>query len=304
MKDSPLVSVCLITYNHKEYIVQAIESVLMQKTSFGWELIVADDYSTDGTRDILLEYQKQYPELITLILQEHNVGPAKNWMTLMEKPRTKYIAYFEGDDYWTDPLKLQKQVNVLEKNDELAIAAHGSYKLTDKLSLVESPFKTDTIWSTKDILINNWYIMSASLMFRKSMMALWPDWIAEISHGDLALILVTSLNGNGFYSPEPMSVYRITKSGAMAKFTLEDSKKYILLMDHFNKMSGYKFDREISAIKEKSRKDILQQYLRQNQRANIVSRKYWQNIIQSLKWAKPGELPYVVRRIITDRKLK
>src|SRR6187402_2860382 len=126
MKDSPLVSVCLITYNHKEYIVQAIESVLMQKTSFGWELIVADDYSTDGTRDILLEYQKQYPELITLILQEHNVGPAKNWMTLMEKPRTKYIAYFEGDDYWTDPLKLQKQVNVLEKNDELAIAAHGS----------------------------------------------------------------------------------------------------------------------------------------------------------------------------------
>ena len=301
----PLLSVCLITYKHELYIRQAIESVLSQKVNFTWEFIVAEDCSPDKTRQIVLEYKDKYPDLFRLILQETNVGPFQNVFDLLSAATGKYIAYLEGDDYWIDPLKLQKQVDVLEKNSTLAMATHASYRLMeDQLSLVDSPFQVDTVWSTKDILANDWFIMSASLMVRRSMMDISPAWYSKASNGDLALILLTSLNGNGFYTPDPMSVYRITKTGAMANFTVEDSKKYIVLMDHFNKTSGYKFEKEIAVIKDRSRKDILNQYLEQNRRTNIGSLKYWQNFINALKRAKIRDLFYVVRRTVTDKKLK
>src|SRR5260221_9377408 len=105
---TPLLSVCLITYNHSKFIRQAIEGVLMQSVNFSWELIIADDCSTDGTREILLEYKQKYPDFIKLILQKQNVGPAKNWLGLITSPKSKYIAYFEGDDFWIHPFKLQK----------------------------------------------------------------------------------------------------------------------------------------------------------------------------------------------------
>jgi glycosyltransferase involved in cell wall biosynthesis len=115
---SPLLSVCLITYNHAIFINQAIEGVLMQKVDFSWEIIIADDCSTDGTRDTLINYQKKYPHLIKLILQEKNVGAAKNWQDLITKSKSKYIAYLEGDDYWTSPLKLQKQMDIFHRHPD------------------------------------------------------------------------------------------------------------------------------------------------------------------------------------------
>lgn len=123
---SPLLSVCLITYNHAGYIKQAIEGVLMQKVSFSWELIIADDCSTDGTREIILDFQKRFPKLIRLILQEKNVGPDRNWSDLIRASNAKYIAYLEGDDYWVDPLKLQKQVDIfLEFPDTVICGARA-----------------------------------------------------------------------------------------------------------------------------------------------------------------------------------
>lgn len=122
----PLLSVCLITYNHAGYIKQAIEGVLMQKASFSWELIIADDFSTDGTREIILDFKKRFPQLIRLILQEKNVGPDRNWSDLMKASKAKYIAYLEGDDYWVDSLKLQKQVDIfLEFPDTVICGARA-----------------------------------------------------------------------------------------------------------------------------------------------------------------------------------
>jgi glycosyltransferase involved in cell wall biosynthesis len=118
---SPLLSVCLITYNHGNYIKQAIEGVLMQITNFTWEFIIADDCSIDGTREIVVEYQKKYPNLIKLILQNKNVGAAQNWLDLINASKSKYIAYLEGDDYWVDPLKSQKQVDVFLKHPDTII---------------------------------------------------------------------------------------------------------------------------------------------------------------------------------------
>ena len=116
-----LLSVCLSTYNHVKYIREAIDGVLMQKVNFSWELIIADDFSTDGTREIVLSYKEKYPEFIKLVLQEKNVGALRNWFDLLNVPASKYIAYFEGDDYWTDSYKLQRQVDFLEKNEDYGL---------------------------------------------------------------------------------------------------------------------------------------------------------------------------------------
>lgn len=111
-----LLSVSLITFNQKEYIAQAIESVLMQKTNFNFELVLSDDCSTDGTRDICIDYQKKYPDLIRLRLPKKNQGLIINMRENLSACVGKYIAILEGDDFWIDPYKLQKQVDFLEQN--------------------------------------------------------------------------------------------------------------------------------------------------------------------------------------------
>ncbi len=111
--ETPLVSICLLTYNHQRWIHEAIDSILRQETDFPCELIIAEDCSTDRTREIVLSYAEKYP--IRLILQEKNKGAMRNLKDLMDAPAGKYVAYIEGDDSWIDPLKLKKQSCLLEK---------------------------------------------------------------------------------------------------------------------------------------------------------------------------------------------
>ncbi|MEG1611126.1 MAG: glycosyltransferase [Alistipes sp.] len=118
MNKLPMVSVCMITYNHAPYIRQAIEGVLMQQTSFPIELIIGEDCGTDATRAIVKEYETQRPDLIVGQYPEHNRGMMNNFMTVLSASQGKYIALCEGDDYWTDPLKLQKQVDFLEAHPD------------------------------------------------------------------------------------------------------------------------------------------------------------------------------------------
>ena len=115
------VSVCMVTYNQKKYIAQAIDSVLMQKTNFKFELVIGDDASTDGTTDIVRQYAQKYPDIIRPILHEENVGPGKNSISIYETVKTEYVAVCDGDDYWTDEYKLQKQVDFLDKNPDFNV---------------------------------------------------------------------------------------------------------------------------------------------------------------------------------------
>jgi len=123
MKDiEPLVSICCITYNHENYIRDAIEGFLMQKTSFPIEIIIHDDASTDNTAQIIKEYEDKYPDLFCNIFQNENQwskgGGSIYARFLYPQARGKYIALCEGDDYWTDPLKLQKKVDFMEVNPD------------------------------------------------------------------------------------------------------------------------------------------------------------------------------------------
>lgn len=120
----PVLSVITITYDHEAYISKCIEGVLAQKTNFPIEYIIAEDCSTDNTRAICEEYVRKNPEIIHLITSDSNVGYIKNELRAMIAARGKYIAYCEGDDYWTDPQKLQKQVDFLESHPEYSVCFH------------------------------------------------------------------------------------------------------------------------------------------------------------------------------------
>lgn len=122
--ERPLVSISMITYNHEKYIQQAIESVLMQKVDFPYQLVVGEDASTDGTRKIVLSYAERFPERFHLVLHDQNVGMDKNARSVRPYLIGKYIACLEGDDYWTDPDKLQRQVDFLEAHPEYIGVSH------------------------------------------------------------------------------------------------------------------------------------------------------------------------------------
>ncbi len=119
--DSPLVSVCMITYNHRAFIKRAIRSVLNQKTDFPFELVIGEDFSTDGTREIVLEFANRYPEIITIIPHTQNVGSQQNEDKTERHCKGDYIAYCEGDDFWHDERKLQLQVNALKDDPSIGL---------------------------------------------------------------------------------------------------------------------------------------------------------------------------------------
>ena len=133
---NPLVSVVVLTYNQEQLIKQCLDTILSQKSSFEFELIIGEDCGNDGTRAICIDYQKKYPATIKLLLQDTNQGLIKNFVDLMRLCRGKYIAHCAGDDYWCDDLKLQKQVDFLENNKDYGFVRTGFYYLypeTNKL---------------------------------------------------------------------------------------------------------------------------------------------------------------------------
>lgn len=223
-----MLSVCLITYNHAKYIRQAIDSVLMQRVNFTWELIIADDCSTDGTREIVLECYHRYPDFIRLILQEKNVGPAKNWLDLITTPKSKYIAYLEGDDYWTDPLKLQKQVDFLERDHSYSLCCHAFEVLYQKKNIVDVSHLARKNMTPPNgsfdiaYYVINKNVKSLSLVYRRSFVLCHEIELLYFktpipSSGDIPLILLLLTKGKGYFFSDTMGVYRFHDEGVTNK---------------------------------------------------------------------------------------
>lgn len=208
-----MVSVCLITYNHEEYISTAINGVLNQKVDFEYELIIADDFSTDRTREIVLEYKKKHPKLIKLILQKKNVGPKKNWLDLLSAPKGKYVAYFEGDDYWTDPYKLQKQVDFLEANPDYVLTGHDAVVIDENGNKIKDSALHGSCCngdaSARELKQGFW-VLSLSICFRNVL----KEFPSKIAIGDTAL---TSFLGNygkyKYFDDIKPAVYRVHSGG-------------------------------------------------------------------------------------------
>jgi glycosyltransferase involved in cell wall biosynthesis len=239
--DKKALSVCLITYNHGLYIRQAIESVLMQRVNFSWELIIADDCSNDNTREILKEYQEKHPGLIRLILQEKNVGPAQNWIDLMRAPESNYVAYFEGDDYWTDANKLQKQFDFMEQNKEFVMCFHNVTVINELTNTTHLFHKYDKSEYKGLDLFKKWIVPTVSVFFRNILPKELPLFFKEATHGDLALFLYMTQFGKIKLIDGVMAVYRINSNGATQSLlkginhNLKHIKQLVLMKDFFGK---------------------------------------------------------------------
>jgi len=214
---SPLVSICCCSYNHFDFISKTLESFLEQKTNFGFEILIHDDASTDGTIEIILSYAKMYPDIIRPLIQKDN--KYSQGVRFMQNrynfPRAKgkYLAICEGDDYWTDPNKLQKQVDFLDTNSDYNLCFHQVNKLYEDYTLVpHCNIKTNTVFCRKDLYSEN-IIPTCSVMFRNIER---PDTEAKsgLTFGDWLLHLhYTSGGAKAFYFADSMGVYRIHKGG-------------------------------------------------------------------------------------------
>lgn len=238
-----IVSVCMITYNHEKFISEAIEGVLMQKTTFPIELIIGEDCSTDATRSICVDYKKNYPEIIKLQLPETNKGMMRNFIENMQAATGKYIALCEGDDYWTDPYKLQKQVDFLDANEEYSFCFHDNIILNQKTGEKRIRIGERLIDRTVDLksIILEKNMATATLVFRNIIN--WkkiPEWFSQIGQGDYGLVVLLAENGFGQFLPDVMSVYRIHDGGVWSGnkqrsyHINEDIKFYNFLYDYFS----------------------------------------------------------------------
>lgn len=220
--DNPILSIDSITYNHEKYIAKAIEGFLMQETDFPFEILINEDCSTDNTASIIKEFEKNYPNIIKPIYQKENQY-SKGVEQDFNFPRAKgkYIALCEGDDYWTDPLKLQKQVDFLEKNDEYILSYHKTRKvneegvlITDEVDAVNHDLDADQLKCAEE------YIQTCTVVFRH--IPLKPtDELKKAYNGDAVLWHLLSFHGKSKYLQNVgYSHYRIHSGGLWSKLDL------------------------------------------------------------------------------------
>lgn len=243
VKNEVLLSVCMITYNHEEFIAQAIDGVIMQKVNFLIELVIGEDCGTDRTREICIRYRDKYPDIIRLNFPDKNVGAQNNFINTIGLCSGKYIALCEGDDYWIDENKLQKQVDFLENNTEFVMSSHNAAILGHNKKMIYNPALKKNVLDIYDIICGNWEIMTASIVLRRDKLQLF-NWFDNIKNGDYALQLTLASKGLIHYIPEYMSVYRRHQGGISLKFTpFCSSKSMYDLLKYFNKETKFKYNK-------------------------------------------------------------
>lgn len=251
----PLVSVFNWTYNQKDYIRDSIESILSQRTNFRVEIIIHDDASYDGTREIILEYQKKYPELFNNILQDENQWSNGNGVMshLFDKPRGKYIALAHGDDCWTDSLKLYKQVKYLEENKDCSLSFHACeifFKNNPKTFTIQRPklITGDLKYTMKHaILFDGGLMATNSMFFLSEHIRNVPKWVIDAPIGDWPLMLILASKGKLGYIDEAMCNYQVMAEGSWSESiqnrsrAIKHYKLVLKMLSEFNLWSEYTY---------------------------------------------------------------
>ncbi len=223
-------SVSMTAYNREKFIVQAIESVLMQEVNFDYEIVIGEDCSTDKTRDIILSYQEKYPDKINLLLNKKNLGLNKNFVSIIQSCKGEYIALIDDDDYWTSPKKLQKQVDFLDANPECTVCFHDSRHFYED-GMGEDYFiylpSNKEVFTIEDLAPGP-FIPTSSTMFRQGTFGKFPDWFSEMNGHDWPLHLLNAQYGNMGYINEIMSATRNHQGGDWnGRSTIEQFKRAI-----------------------------------------------------------------------------
>ena len=219
---TPVVSICCITYNQKNYLTQTIESFLMQETTFPVEILIHDDASTDGTPDIIRDYQKRYPKLIKPVLQSENQfskGIRRILVTfLLPQARGEYIAFCEGDDYWTSPAKLELQVAYLRNNPAVVLCFHDVTSVDEAGNELSNSLIAKLMGGYQPARLENLYrigrslIPTLSILFRNLPVVIGPQgqWVLN---GDTYLFAMLARYGEMHNIGKTMAAYRCHASG-------------------------------------------------------------------------------------------
>lgn len=280
MIETPLVSICCLTYNHAPYIRQCLDGFMMQKGNFPFEVLIHDDASTDGTQDIIREYEEKYPEIIKPIYQTENQyskGVSVSYSYQFPRAKGKYVTLCEGDDYWIDSCKLQKQTTFLEKNEEYYLVGMRNYiymQLSGRILIDKMCLHFKTSFRTSDY-INNLLCHTSTFCFRRDLF--YNPILSNILQGDISLVLHNSNKGESLIKvlKDFGSVYRVHNGGVTSSMKNNDltisSKSLETIFYSYDKYSCYK-DHWI--VESKIKRDQLIMKCKKNGiRANIRSMK-------------------------------
>ncbi|MDO5571742.1 MAG: glycosyltransferase [Bacteroidales bacterium] len=232
------VSILMLTYNHENYIDQAIRGVVLQKVNFPIELVIANDSSNDNTLNKAKIWQKDYPSIIKIIDNKTNLGLQQNFINSFNSCKGEYIAICEGDDFWIDSHKLQRQVDFLDSHKNYSICAHRVityYEADNSKAISNGIIKKDH--DILDLAKSN-FIVNVSVVFRNNLVNNLPQWFEKVPTYDYAIHLLNAQYGNIFFMNRPMAVYRNREDAIWS--TASADKKWIIslnvreiLMNHF-----------------------------------------------------------------------
>ena len=251
----PKLSIVCLTYNHEHYIRESIESFLNQDIDFNIEILIRDDASTDNTAKIIKEYEKLYPFLIKPVYEETNqysIGGFAFSFDELKRVKGEYIALCEGDDYWIDSNKLQKQINYLEQNKDCSLCFHASRNfINNEIFYIQRPkivtkdYKYDMKYA---VLFDGGFMATNSMLFLNKYILDLPKWVIDAPAGDFALTLLLASKGKIGYINETMSAYRLLAIGSWStriKNRAIATKHYnslLKMLTEFNVWSGFRYN--------------------------------------------------------------
>ncbi|MEP6726819.1 MAG: glycosyltransferase [Bacteroidota bacterium] len=285
----PLVSICTTTFNHEKYLSECLDGLLMQQTSFPFEILVHEDASTDNTAKILREYEQNYPHIIRCVYQTENQFLKQNTLIniLFRMARGKYVALCEGDDYWTDPLKLQKQVDFLEQHPDYVLCSADARieNLTSQLfRAIYTHFDRDMSFNQAQVL-TDFYCPTLSMVFRNNVMLI-PDWFHNVKSGDSFLHYLLSRHGKFYFMNFIAGVYRQHNAGISN--TNNKISWFENNLEHLEKLRTYVDKESVLALKEQIYKNQLE-YIE-----SLKAAGQWRKALAV--YFRMEKLPFAIRR--------
>lgn len=279
MSDKIKVSICCLVFNHEKYLRKCLDGFVMQKTDFEYEVLIHDDASSDGSPDIIREYENQYPNIFKPIYQQENKfskGVDISWEYQYPRAKGKYIALCEGDDFWTDTNKLQQQFDLMEKDESITMCTHTvnyvneSGKPTGRVK--PNPMGKDKYMLSQDfvrsMMQGDFYPFQTSSYFLradvfKKLHYKIPPFIRECKVGDVTLMMLFGYYGNIAYIAKEMSCYRVMAENSWSRRVLLDNEKLaehkanlVNILLKYDEFSGYVFHDEISERINEFRFDV------------------------------------------------
>ncbi|MFA6958622.1 MAG: glycosyltransferase [Thermoanaerobaculia bacterium] len=288
LKSSPLVSVLMITFNHAAYVAEAVESVLSQRCGFGFELIIGEDCSSDGTREICEELRRRHPGIVRVVSSARNVGMHRNLARIWHRARGRYIAILEGDDLWVDSAKLEKQVRLLEANPEVTLCGALARKISCDAAgrwvdagIVGPRIPRDRYGVAE--LIPDYSFHTSTVLIRAGVVR-FPRWFWDVYCADRPLYLLCAEQGPAAMVSEVLSTYRLHDGGVWSPTSgLKKAEQGIRLFDNLNRHFGFQFD----ALIRETLGDILWSYMAEAIASNdLDTAKQLFTMSMPYRWAK------------------